>query len=185
MGCPNTFENRRTEIAQISRRERSDVTDDEVVANFIDGVRSPDGFYRYTTATCMHSYQPSTMDAGSMLSWHVWAWLSATRSVATSDCVIQSHCSQVFVHGAIRTENYGWVPDLDIAYTANSTVTGVELRDTHSAQVSDRRMCTPLSWQPRTGWISSMHSKTPLLRSGHAHHSTTLPTPRYIMSDVS
>ena len=45
---------------------------------------------------------------------------------------------QVFVHGAIRAENYGWVPNLDVPYTANAAPAGRELRGTHTTQAGRR-----------------------------------------------
>lgn len=46
MGCPDTFEFRRTELAELSGRSTEDVTDQEVADNFYFEATDPNGVYR-------------------------------------------------------------------------------------------------------------------------------------------
>ena len=46
MGCGETFENHRTELAILRNVDPSRVSDLDVLHNFIDGIKSSDGFYR-------------------------------------------------------------------------------------------------------------------------------------------
>ncbi len=46
MGCPDTFEKRRIELALLSGVTADAISDDAVVQSFIDGIARPEGFYR-------------------------------------------------------------------------------------------------------------------------------------------
>ena len=144
MGCPNTFANRRAELALLTGRDPAAIPDDEaccvihattahvmqVAQNFIDGVRLENGFYRWDGRVVWCDVELSV--AASTSRWRSSACVSATQSPFAPTC--PRSLTQVFVHGAVRAENYGWVPNLDVPYTANAVPAGRELGETCSTQ---------------------------------------------------